>query len=123
MATYAPVVVMELRNQIDDWYQHLPSSLRFESDHSLSYDKRRAYLKCQYHALIAVVFWPFVARSRDASCDAQWLVDERVSRGAKDCLEACRDFLRISDDVVTQKTLDSHVLVRRWVIVASAVYC
>ena len=104
---------MELRNQIDDWYRHLPSSLRFPSDHSILFDKRRAYLRCQYHALIAVVFWPFVARSREVSYDLQWLDYEHVSQGAKDCLEACRDFLRIADEVVTQKTLDSHVLVRR----------
>ena len=99
---------MELRNQIDDWYRYLPSSLRFPLDHSLLFDKRRAYLKCQYHALIAVVLWPFVARSRDAPYE-----DEHASRGAKDCLDACRDFLRVADVMIMRKALDSHVLVRR----------
>lgn len=117
-ATYAPVVVMELRNQIDDWFHHLPTSLRFPPDHSLLFDKRRAYLRCQYHALIGVMFWPFVARSKEvtghggvrAAADPE--VD-RIQRGANECLSACRNFLKGTDEILTQKTIESHVIVRR----------
>jgi hypothetical protein len=109
---------MELRNQIDDWYRHLPSSLKFPSDHSLLFDKRRAYLRCQYHALIAVVFWPFVARRKDTSfvgkrCDDD--ESERILCGSNECLTACRNFLKGTDEILTQKTVDSHVIVRRQV--------
>ncbi len=114
--TYAPVVAMELRNQIDDWFHHLPTSLRFPPDHSLLFDKRRAYLRCQYHALIAVVFWPFVARSKEPLFRGKPADDdesERVQRGASECLNACRNFLKGTDEILTQKTIDSHVIVRR----------
>lgn len=116
VATYAPVVVMELRNQIDDWYRHLPSSLRFPADHSLLFDKRRAYLRCQYHALIAVVFWPFVPRSKESHYSGKRSGDEdseRVARGSNECLSACRHFLKGADEILTQRTIDSHVIVRR----------
>jgi hypothetical protein len=58
-ATNAPVVALELRSQIDDWYHHLPSSLRLSLDQSFLFDTHKAYLRCAYHALIAVVTWPF----------------------------------------------------------------
>ena len=116
-ATYAPVIAIELRNQIDDWFRHLPNSLRFPLDHSLLFDKRRAYLRCQYHALIAVVFWPFVARSKEAFYSGKRANDEeseRIQRGATECLTACRNYLKGTDEILTQKTVDSHVVVRRW---------
>ncbi|KAF9891098.1 hypothetical protein FE257_005034 [Aspergillus nanangensis] len=117
VATYAPVVVMELRNQIDNWYRHLPSSLRFPLDRSLLFDKRRAYLRCQYHALIVVVFWPFVPRSKEPPYNGRYYIDEesqRIIQGSKECLTACRDFLKGTDEILTQKTLGSHVIVRSY---------
>lgn len=91
-------------------------SLQFPPDHSLLFDKRRAYLRSQYHALIAVVFWPFVARSKDIFYSGRRAGDEeseRIQRGANECLNACRKFLRGTEEILTQKTIDSHVVVRR----------
>ncbi|EON69204.1 hypothetical protein W97_08563 [Coniosporium apollinis CBS 100218] len=119
VATYAPVVTMELRNQIDDWYQHLPKPLKFPPTHTFLFDKRRAYLRSQYQALIAVVFWPFVPRSKEMLLFGQNGEDsERVMRGADECLKAARDFLKGAEEILTQKTVDSHVIVRSYFTMA-----
>lgn len=122
-ANYAPVVTLELRNQIDFWNQHLPTSLSFSSEHSLLFDMRKAYLRCMYFALIAVSLWPFVARCKDITHDGSrtaiddpLLRDEdraQMQQGAHECLEAARKYLHVAEEILTQKTLVSHMVIRR----------
>lgn len=122
-ANYAPVVTLELRNQIDFWNQHLPSSLSFTSEHSLLFDMRKAYLRCMYFALIVVALWPFVARCKDITHDGtRTAIDEsmlreedraQMQRGAHECLEAARKYLHVAEEILTQKTLVSHMVIRR----------
>jgi hypothetical protein len=113
---YAPVVALELRSQIDDWHHHLPSSLRFPLDQSFLFDTRKAYLRCAYHALIAVVTWPFVLRCKNVLYEVESRNSdeeaERIAKSANDCLKACRDYLEAGEEILTQRSLVSHLVVR-----------
>lgn len=122
-ATYAPVVTLELHNQIDSWYQRLPLSLHFPLDHSVLFDMRKAFLRCIYYSLKYVAFWPFVARCKDIVHEGSSNVDIPVGQdddylqmqqGANECLEAARNYLKASEEIITQKVIDSHVIVRSY---------
>lgn len=57
---YAPVVAAELNKQVEEWYNHLPPSVRFPVTNTPLFDLRKAFLRFQYLSLHAVIFWPSV---------------------------------------------------------------
>jgi len=89
------------------------------------FDMRKAYLRCMYYALIAVAFWPFVPRCKDIVHDGsdRSIEDTRLReeettqmlQGADECLEAARNYLRVAEEILTQKSLVSHMILRRQV--------
>ena len=115
---YAPVVALELRDQIDDWYNHLPHSLRFPVGQSYLFDTRKAYLRCAYHALVAVVTWPFVLECENVLCKVGPLeINEEAQRtieSASECLKTSREYLEAAEEILMQKSLVSHLVVRAY---------
>ncbi|KAF9889983.1 hypothetical protein FE257_006663 [Aspergillus nanangensis] len=110
---YAPLVALELRNQIEDWYQHLPASLRFPKGHFYLFDARRAHLRCQYYALIAVVTWPFVLKCNNLPCHPTTAgEDDPFTKGANQCLRACLQYVQAAEEILTHKSLESHLVIR-----------
>lgn len=103
--------MLELRSQIEDWKNYLPNSLRFPVSRSHLFDSRRAHLRCQFHALIAVVTWPFVLQCENLSHDCQ-SPDESFLDSASDCLRACEAYLHSAEEILTHKSLESHLVVR-----------
>jgi hypothetical protein len=73
---YAPIIAVELAHQVESWYDHLPPSLRFNRDVSVSgppcandYTSPFSlstlaavtnYLQMQYHLILAGIYWPAV---------------------------------------------------------------
>lgn len=103
--------MLELRSQIEDWKNHLPNSLRFPVSRNHLFDSRRAQLRCQFHALIAVVTWPFVLWCENLSEDRQSL-DKYFLNSASECLQACEAYLHSAEEILTHKSLESHLVVR-----------
>lgn len=113
-------MAIELRKQLDDWYNHLPASIKFPRDTSTLYDLRRANLRGQYFAIIIIMYWPFVLRyvqssstptiqdqiPFDRSDNAQ--VRERV----KECMQCCCVFLKATKEILLQKTFCAHLNLR-----------
>ncbi|KAF1991777.1 hypothetical protein K402DRAFT_69464 [Aulographum hederae CBS 113979] len=52
---YQPIIVAELRKQADEWYVHLPPSVRFPITTARLFDRRKAFLRLQYVAMHAVM--------------------------------------------------------------------
>ena len=66
---YASVIAAELDQQLDDWYDYLPSCLRFDRD-PLSPQQAELpatvqFLRVQYMACRASIFWPAVYQVLD----------------------------------------------------------
>jgi hypothetical protein len=57
---YAPVVAKELYKQAREWYEHLPGLVQFPMSSTPVFDLRKAFLRYQFGALHAVIFWPSV---------------------------------------------------------------
>ena len=57
---YAPVVAAELNSQVGEWYEHLPSGVRFPLTTTPLFDLRRAFLRLQYLTMHSVINWPSV---------------------------------------------------------------
>jgi hypothetical protein len=61
---YAPIIATELKLQLDEWHGYLPSILRFEkdmtSDLNLATGPLSKFLRTQYMACKASIYWPAV---------------------------------------------------------------
>ncbi|RDW77354.1 hypothetical protein BP6252_05407 [Coleophoma cylindrospora] len=127
-AIYAPIVAVELRNQIRSWHEHLPTSLRFTLDATPLFDLRKAYLRSQWFCLSSVIYWPFVLRHVEnlaAAAEGDQMVLEEelneraaVHERAKECVEFCVLHLRASEGIMMQKTFVSHSSIRAFYAIA-----
>ncbi|RDW63900.1 hypothetical protein BP5796_10402 [Coleophoma crateriformis] len=128
-AIYAPIVAVELRNQIRSWHEHLPTSLRFALDATPLFDLRKAYLRSQWFCLSSVIYWPFVLRHVENLAAAaeegdQMVLEEElneraaVHERAKECVEFCVLHLRASEGIMMQKTFVSHSSIRAFYAIA-----
>ena len=72
---YAPIIAVELTQQLKSWYDHLPPSLRFDRsvtpapDDAFNYASPYSlstlaavtnFLQMQYHLVLAGIYWPAV---------------------------------------------------------------
>lgn len=99
---YAPIIAAELANQLERWYEHLPSSIRFQRqthadfDSSLTFSAEdmhdvrtddlpqplyaavTLYLQTQFYACRTSIYWPavFGAIHTEASISATLLLTE-----------------------------------------------
>lgn len=103
--------MIELRKQVEDWKNHLPNFLRFPITQSRLFDSRRAHLRCQYYALIAVVTWPFVIQCQSVMARDQIPI-ESYRLGASECLDACKAYLESAEEILTHKSLQTHLVIR-----------
>lgn len=110
---HAPLVALELRKQLQDWYHHLPPSLKFPLDASIAFDPAKTYLRTQYTALIAVINWPFIlCAMMSESVQGCSISADGVSVGPAECLEACVLHLRIARPILIRRTVVAHTLIR-----------
>jgi hypothetical protein len=59
---YAPKVIEVLRQQVSQWYDGLPLSVKFPRDTVPILDLQRAFLRTQYFGLCWVINWPAIVR-------------------------------------------------------------
>jgi hypothetical protein len=111
---YAPVIVLELRAQLQEWYQHLPPSVRFSLDGSLLFDTRNAHLRSLYIGVHVVMTWPGTLRciewgiidQRDLGQNrAEW---EKVRSEAQECLRNCSLYLEVGEELLMGRTMGLH---------------
>jgi hypothetical protein len=93
---YAPVVAAELRKQALEWYEHLPSSVRFPlGTPSPLFNLRKAFLRLQYLAMHTVVYWPSVLQFLETKATRgheHLQVGEHlrsVQQEAQECIDSC----------------------------------
>lgn len=107
--------MIELQKQVEEWRNHLPSFLRFPVTQSRLFDSRRAHLRCQYYALTVVVTWPFVIQC-ETLVAANQVPPETYRQGASKCLGACIAYLESAEEILTHKSLQTHLVIRGFVL-------
>ncbi|CAK7209413.1 hypothetical protein SBRCBS47491_000433 [Sporothrix bragantina] len=124
----APIVTAEIRKSIRDWYCHLPPTLRFPLEKAPLFDTRKAYLRAQYLSLFVLLGWPSVlvlfemspAELQGEGPTAPSSSElERLQSDAKDCLSKCALLLESSDEVLSQRTLGTQLVM--WSCYASLI--
>jgi hypothetical protein len=109
---YAPVVTKELRKQVREWYDHLPSVVRFPLDATPVFDTRKSFLRGQYIALFVVLGWPSVLKLMEhGEVDGPSLSQEAlaVTRDqAQVCIKSCCMFLSVSDEQLMGRKMGTH---------------
>lgn len=86
---FVPVVVGELRKQVREWYDHLPSVVRFPLDASPLFDSRKSFLRVQYIALHVVLGWPSVLKLLENHESGVVSLDIETLQITKDQAQSC----------------------------------
>jgi hypothetical protein len=125
---YAPLVAQELCKQVDDWCmllpradisltdmhytdKHLPSHVRFPVTTVPIFDLRKAFLRLQYLALHAVIFWPSVLQLLESSATAgpdsngNILDRKKAQREARECIENITFVCEVAGELLMQRHL------------------
>jgi hypothetical protein len=108
---FAPVVTGELRKQVREWYDHLPSIVRFPLDSTPLFDSRKSFLRGQYIALHVVLGWPSVLEiiKGDGEAINQDQETQLVIRDqAQDCIRSSALFLSIADEQLMGRKMGTH---------------
>ncbi|KAF2109762.1 hypothetical protein BDV96DRAFT_234120 [Lophiotrema nucula] len=108
---YAPVITKELRKQVREWYDHLPSAIRFPKDGTPVFESRKSFLRGQYIALFVVLGWPSVLKIMEFgdSGDGHSEHDMSLTREhARDCLQGCCLFLSVADEQLMGRKMGTH---------------
>ncbi|KAF2691456.1 hypothetical protein K458DRAFT_381311 [Lentithecium fluviatile CBS 122367] len=110
---YAPVVTKELRKQIREWYDHLPSLVRFPLDATPVFDSRKSFLRGQYFALFVVLGWPSVLKIMEhgdsegiPGLDAEGLAVTKEQ--ASGCIRGCCILLSVADEQLMGRKMGTH---------------
>ncbi|KAF2021583.1 hypothetical protein BU24DRAFT_23177 [Aaosphaeria arxii CBS 175.79] len=109
---YAPVVTKELRKQVREWYDHLPSVVRFPIDSTPVFDTRKSFLRGQYFALFVVLGWPSVLKILESGqAEGSSLDSESLSvtkEQAAGCIKGCCSYLSIADEQLMGRKMGTH---------------
>lgn len=110
---YAPLVAAELRKQAEQWYDHLPPPVKFPLTASPLFDLRKSYLRMQYMALHAVVYWPSVLQviKEEALPTADSQVNGLASNTreeASECIRNCILCQQLSEELVMQRHMGQY---------------
>ncbi|KAB5550008.1 hypothetical protein GE09DRAFT_1128657 [Coniochaeta sp. 2T2.1] len=111
---WAPVVAGELRNQIKEWYSHLPLVIRFPSDTTPLFDPRKAFLRIQYLAMFVLINWPSVLQVLEAgetttSSLGSMLESEMMQQSVKRCLKSCALVVGAAEETLARRGLGSQL--------------
>jgi hypothetical protein len=127
---YAPLVAQELCKQVDDWCmlllqfyysygipadiaidKHLPSHVRFPVNTMPIFDLRKAFLRIQYLALHAVIFWPSVLQLLENNAttvpdsNGHLLDRKKAQREARECVENITLVCEVAGELLMQRHL------------------
>lgn len=109
---FAPVVTGELRKQVREWYDHLPSVVRFPLDATPLFDSRKSFLRIQYIALHVVLGWPSVLKILEIGDDEAGSQDQEalvVTRDqAQNCMRSSAVLMSIVDEQLMGRKMGTH---------------
>ncbi|KAH7381563.1 hypothetical protein BKA66DRAFT_119358 [Pyrenochaeta sp. MPI-SDFR-AT-0127] len=109
---FAPVVTGELRKQVREWYDHLPSVVRFPLDSTPLFDSRKSFLRGQYIALHVVLGWPSVLKILEDSEGDGIIQDQEtlmVTRDhARNCMRSSALVMSIADEQLMGRKMGTH---------------
>lgn len=109
---YAPVVTKELRKQVREWYDHLPSAIRFPIDATPVFDSRKSFLRGQYIALFVVLGWPSVLKIMEHGEGDGLPLDQETLAVTRDqaqgCIRGCCLFLSVADEQLMRRKMGTH---------------
>jgi len=109
---YAPKITKELRKQIQEWYEHLPSLVRFHLDATPMFDLRKSFPKGQYLALLVVLGWPSVLKIMELGVDEGTSLDTNEIANLKEqatgCIKSCCLYLSSSEEQLIGYTMGTH---------------
>lgn len=109
---YAPVITKELRKQVREWYDHLPSVVRFPLDATPVFDIRKSFLRGQYVALFIVLGWPSILKIMENSQNEGPPFDQEtlaVTRDqARSCVQGCCMILSVADEQLMGRKMGTH---------------
>ncbi|KAJ4373798.1 hypothetical protein N0V83_002537 [Neocucurbitaria cava] len=109
---FAPVVIGELRKQVREWYDHLPSVVRFPLDASPLFDSRKSFLRIQYIALHVVFGWPSVLKILENSEGDPTIPDQETLRvtteQANSCIRSSALLMSIADEQLMGRKMGTH---------------
>ncbi|KAF1841370.1 uncharacterized protein K460DRAFT_408837 [Cucurbitaria berberidis CBS 394.84] len=109
---FAPVVIGELRKQIQEWHDHLPSVVRFPLDATPLFDSRKSFLRGQYIALHVVLGWPSVLKILQDSESDVTMQDQDTRRvttdHAQSCLSSSALVLSIAEEQLMGRKIGTH---------------
>lgn len=109
---FAPVVIGELRKQVREWYDHLPSVVQFPIDSTPLFDSRKSFLRVQYIALHVVLGWPSVLKILEVSEEEAGAQDHEtivVTRDhARHCIKSSALLLSIADEQLMGRKMGTH---------------
>lgn len=109
---YAPVVTRELRKQVREWYDHLPSVVRFPLDATPVFDSRKSFLRAQYVALFVVLGWPSVLKIMEHGEGEGPPLDADTRAVTKDqaasCIQGCCLLTSIADEQLMSRKMGTH---------------
>lgn len=107
---YAPIVASELNFQLDEWYHHLPSALKFHRGNEGEVRDHRGlvlFLRTQYYSCMTSIYWPAVYKVIQTGRR-----ENDLHLGCQKFFDAYYDFL-ISATVCLQ-----HCTVNKWTLLA-----
>lgn len=109
---FAPVVTGELRKQVREWYDHLPSVVRFPLDSTPLFDSRKSFLRGQYIALHVVLGWPSVLKILEDSEGEATIQDQEtlmVTRDhAQSCMRSAALLMSVADEQLMGRKMGTH---------------
>ncbi|CAN9325657.1 unnamed protein product [Alternaria alternata] len=109
---FAPVVIGELRKQVREWYDHLPSVVQFPIDSTPLFDSRKSFLRVQYIALHVVLGWPSVLKILEVSEEEAGAQDDEtivITRDhARHCIKSSALLLSIADEQLMGRKMGTH---------------
>jgi hypothetical protein len=106
-------VTHEIQSQLKEWYNHLPSVVRFPLDTSPLFDKQKSFLRIQYFGIFVVMRWESVLRllQRGSSNPPNTRPLNEMSHfdierdkehvEARECIESCFLVLGVAEELLT----------------------
>ena len=108
---YAPIVAAELGKQAGEWYDNLPTAVRFPLNAAPLFDLRKSFLRLQYLALHTVIYWPSVLQileTKPTRAHEHLQVDEHlrsVQQEAAACIDNCVMSCQVMEELLMQRHL------------------
>jgi len=109
---YAPIIASELTHQLEEWYEHLPATLRFSRAADANLQNTSGlllFLRTQYYSCMTSIHWPAIAEALQTGNSTY-----EVRTASERFFEAYHNFM------ISVSFCVNVCLVNRWTLLASS---